>query len=134
MLAAAAALAISGCAAVEVGPEKTPAVEEARGTVESFLAACAEEESAPATEALTEATRAHFLASDTIEGCKRVLRIAAPFRPPVAAAEAFREAHVSHVHVEGGFGTAAVTVEEHHSQVHLEEVGGRWKVSNHPLE
>lgn len=126
----AAALAVLGCASYETPPE-----ENAKGAVETFLAACAEDDGVPASEALTEATRSAFLTeSETIGACKKVLHLSTPHRPTFVEAEAFREAEVSEVHVAGGFGTAAVKVGEHHTEVELEEVGRRWRLSSHPLE
>ncbi|MDP8943227.1 MAG: hypothetical protein M3N16_03805 [Actinomycetota bacterium] len=128
-LVVAALLAASGCGTSETMPE-----DEAQGTVESFLAACAEDEGLAAVELLTEPTADAFLTTtETAEGCRKVLRLEAPDRPPVAAAQAFRDATVSEVHVEGGFGTAVVTIEGRSSRVELEEEAARWKLSNHPL-
>ena len=128
-LVLAAVLAASGCGTSETMPE-----DEAEGTVESFLAACAQDEGLAAAELLTEPTADEFLTTtQTAEGCRKVLRLETPSRPPPAAAEAFRQATVSDVHVEGGFGTALVTIEGKSRRIELEEQGARWKLSNHPL-
>ena len=128
-LVLAAVLVASGCGTSETMPE-----DEAEGTVESFLAACAEDEGLAAVELLTEPTADEFLTtSATAEGCRKVLRLKARDRPPPAPAEVFRHATVSDVHVEGGFGTALVTIEGRSRRVELEEQGAIWKLSNHPL-
>ena len=124
-----AALAASGCGTSETMPE-----DEAEGTVESFLAACAGDEGLAVAELLTDPTADVFLTTTkTTEGCRKVLRLETPERPPAAAAQAFRTATVSDVHVEGGFGTAVVTIEGKRRRIELEEQGARWKLSNHPL-
>ena len=127
---AAAVLAGAGCGTSETMPE-----DEAEGAVRSFLAACAEDDQEAALEALTEPTGEAFLgARETVEGCRKVLRIEPPHGPPKVPAEAFRHATVSQVHVEGGFGTAVVTVGARSTRVELEEEAAVWKLSNHPLE
>ena len=129
LVVAAAVLATAGCGTSETMPE-----DEAEGTVRSFLAACARDEGVAALEALTEPTQKEFLtATETAGGCKKVLRLEGALRPPIVTGEAFRAATVSEVHVEGGFGTALVTIEGRSTRVELEEVGAKWKLSNHPL-
>lgn len=129
VLAALAVLAPACARAEEIEREK------AYASVDTLLAACAQDEGEPALEILTEAARRTFLAGrDTAESCERILDLLGPGMPPPAEArDAFGRAKVTEVQIDGGIGSAAVELEGRRSELDLELVSSEWKVSNPPL-
>ena len=114
-----AAWALAGCG--------TPSgQEEASAAVEAFVRLCAAGEGAAAQELLTSSRREAFVSADSAaQGCARALGAE---RAP-GGSEAFREARVADVHVEGVLGEATVILPTGlSSRMELEQVEGRWRI------
>lgn len=124
------AVLLAGCARADVIER-----EKAYASVDTLLAACAQDEGQPALEILTEPARRTYLAGgDTAESCERILGLLGPRMPPlVEARDAFGRARVTEVQVDGGVGSAVVELDGRRSELDLELVSSEWRVSNPPL-
>lgn len=117
-LVAAAAAALSGCGTY--GERDA-----ARGTVDSFLAACAEDHATDAYEMLVPAgQRAFAAAGSATAGCGRILRAS----PGAATASDLRAASVGAVDVASDHGTARVVLAGHPKTVTLDLTSDGWRL------
>ena len=110
--------------------------EHASATVDTWLGACANEDSEAVVEILTPPTRELiFAAPSVLEGCEHVADLTPEAEPgPERLKELFERAEVEHVAVDGGYGTALLRApEERPSELELELDMGRWALTNPPL-
>ena len=135
-LAVAGVLATAAGCGEEVWGHSPVAKEQARAAVETWLGACANEDSEVVVEILAPPTRELvFTAPSVIAGCARIARLGLP---PDADSkqleELFETAVVEHVEVDAGFGTALLrSARGTPSELQLELDHGRWILSNPPL-
>ena len=135
-LAVAGVLATAAGCGEEMWGHSHVVKEQARAAVETWLGACANEDTEVVVEILVPRTRELvFTAPSVIAGCARIARIGLP---PDADSkqleELFETAIVEHVEVDAGFGTALVRSEKGAtSELQLELNHGRWTLSNPPL-
>jgi hypothetical protein len=121
-------VALGGCNAKTAANDPT---DKARTTVETFMEACGHRETDAVAELLTEDTRTKFIeGSHTAESCAKVLGI--PPEGGTAALEgAFSTSRVTAAESNGGYASVTVEIPDRGSStVELEEVRGRWYVSN----
>jgi hypothetical protein len=135
--AAAGVLALLPLACGEATFSSSPeAREHARAAVDTWLGACANEDSEAVVEILTPPTREIiFSAPSVLEGCEQVADLTPEAEPESERLkELFERAEVEHVTVDGGYGTALLRApEERPSEIELELDMGRWAVTNPPL-
>ncbi len=128
-------VAAAGCGDESWGD--SPVVkEQAHAAVETWLHACAKEDSEVVVEIISPLAReVVHTAPSVIAGCERIARLGLP---PDADSkqleELFETAIVEHVEVEAGFGTAVLrSAKGATSELQLELDRGRWMLSNPPL-
>lgn len=129
------AAAAAGCGEESFGHSHV-VKEHARAAVETWLGACANEDTEVVTEVLIPQTRELiFTAPSVIGGCARIARLGLPPDADTKELEElFETAHVEHVEVAAGFGTAVVrSAKGATSELQLELDAGRWTLSNPPL-
>lgn len=110
--------------------------EQAAAAVETWLGACANEDSEVVVAILTVQTRELiFTAPSVIAGCERIARLGLPpDADPKQLEELFETAIVERVEVNAGFGTALLRGSKGTtSELQLELDRGRWMLSNPPL-
>lgn len=136
-LAVAGALAIAAAGCGEESWGHSPTVKEhARAVVETWLGACANEDTEVVVEVLPPQTRELvFTAPSVIGGCARIARLGLPPDADTKQLEElFETTIVEHVEVEAGFGTAVLrSATGTTSELELELDQGRWHLSNPPL-
>ena len=110
--------------------------EQAKAAVETWLGACAVEDGEAVLVPLARSTREMiFKAPEVIEGCERIADLTPVEEPsPEELTKLFGGAHVEHVAVDGGTGTATVRAPNGRtSEFELEVDRGRWLLSNPSL-
>lgn len=120
---------LGGCA---VGETNTTDEDEVRSALQTFLTACASEESFAASLNLTEAARGRLLRAPTVlEGCRETAGLEAISALPEALQrEALEGAAISSLRVDGGFGSARLeTSAGAATTVELESSRGLWLIS-----
>ena len=110
--------------------------EQALAAVETWLGACANEDSEAVLEILTPTSREIVISAPSIlAGCQRVARLGLPPEAePAKLEDLFQTAHVEHVEADGGYGRAVLrSAMGTTSELQLEVDRGQWHVSNPPL-
>lgn len=136
-LAVAGALIVAAAGCGDESWGHSPVLQEqARAAVETWLGACANQNSEVVVEIVSPQSRELVeMAPSVFAGCQRIARLGLP---PDADSkqleELFETAIVEHVQVDAGFGTAVLrSAKGTTSELQLELDRGRWTLSNPPL-
>lgn len=132
-LAVAGVLAAAAGCGDETWGDSPVVKEQARAAVETWLGACANEDSEVVVEIIAPPTRELiFTAPSVIAGCERIARLGLPPDADTKQLEElFETAIVERVEVDAGFGTAVLrSATGTISELQLELDMGRWMLSN----